>query len=158
MNRHVEIEFDCLPLRSIGRMDVPMDASPKFIEKADRIKRAIKKHGLHNTYYLHNATCTFRLTNNEAVGMLEFRFEGTMLTDAEDQQTLSGDLDVQLGRDTCDWITEPIVWWFCETIGHAVRAEFDLYIGAGDLKKTIERLERTEAESDQHDGFLGMGL
>ncbi|MEE8452196.1 MAG: hypothetical protein V3R99_09785 [Thermoguttaceae bacterium] len=158
MNRYVEIEFDCVPLRSIGRMDVPMDASPKFVEKADRIKRAIEKHGRHNTYYLHKATCTFRLTNDAAVGMLKFRFEGTVLTDAEDQETLGCDLDIQLERDTCDWITEPIVQWFRETVGHAVRVEFDLYIHAGDLKQTIERLEKTEAESDEHGGFLGMGL
>ena len=158
MNRYVEIEFDCLPLRSIGRMDVPMDASPKFIEKADRIKRAMEKHGLYNTYYLHNATCVYRLTNDEAIGMLEFRFEGTVLTDTEDQGTLSCNLDIDLERETCNWITEPIVQWFCETVSHAVLAEFDRYMNAGDLKKTIERIEQTEAESDEHDGFLGMGL
>lgn len=32
MDRFVDISFDCLPLRSIGRMDVPLDASPKFRE------------------------------------------------------------------------------------------------------------------------------
>ena len=77
MDRYVEITFDCLPLRSIGRLDVPMDASPRFLEKADRIKRAMDKHGRHNTYFLHNATCVFRLTNDPAMGILEFRFEGT---------------------------------------------------------------------------------
>ena len=29
MDRWVEISFDCLPLRSVGRLDIPMDASPK---------------------------------------------------------------------------------------------------------------------------------
>jgi hypothetical protein len=28
--RYVEIVFDCLPLRSVGRLDIPIDASPKY--------------------------------------------------------------------------------------------------------------------------------
>ncbi len=30
MNRWVEITFDCLPLRTITRFDIPLDASPKY--------------------------------------------------------------------------------------------------------------------------------
>ena len=30
MNRFVEITFDCLPLRSIPRLDIPIDASPRY--------------------------------------------------------------------------------------------------------------------------------
>ena len=41
---------------------------------------------------------------------------------------------------------------------HAVRVEFDRDIHAGDLKRTIERLEKLDAESDAQGGFLGMGL
>ena len=48
--------------------------------------------------------------------------------------------------------------WLKETVGHAVRVEFDRYIHAGDLQRTIERLEKLRAESDAHGGFLGMGL
>jgi hypothetical protein len=81
MNRYVEIAFDCLPLRSIGRLDVPIDASPKYRERCERVLRAITTHGSHNTYFLYNAACVFHLTNQADLGMLEFRFEGTALTD-----------------------------------------------------------------------------
>ena len=30
MQRYVEIVFDCLPLRSISRLDIPIDASPRY--------------------------------------------------------------------------------------------------------------------------------
>jgi len=43
-------------------------------------------------------------------------------------------------------------------VTHAVRVEFDRYIQAGDLKRTIERMEKLRAESDAQGGFLGMGL
>jgi len=158
MTQHVKIEFDCLPMRSLGRLDVPLDASPAFEAKAERIKAALKKHGQHNAYYLHNATCTFYLTNDEKVGMLNFRFEGTVLTDGDDRETEGSDLTVQLRRETCDWLTEPVVEWFAETVSQAVEVEFDRYITAGDLQKTVERIEKMEADSDAHSGFVGMGL
>ena len=158
MSSHVDIAFDCTPLRSIGRMDVPLDASPAFEALCERIKEAAQRHGLHNTYYLHNARCTYLLTNDQRIGMLEFGFEGTMLTDTEDRKTLHADLQVELLRDTCEWLTEPIVTWFRETVTRALIVEFDRYIEAGDLGRTIQRLEAIEAESDAHGGFLGMGL
>ena len=49
MDRFVEIVFDCLPLRSLGRVDIPLDASPKFRAKCERIKDALGKHGTMNT-------------------------------------------------------------------------------------------------------------
>ena len=55
MNRPVDISFDCLPLRSIGRLDIPLDASPKYRARCERIKAAIDKHGSHNAYYLYHA-------------------------------------------------------------------------------------------------------
>ena len=76
MDRWVEISFDCLPLRSVGRLDIPIDASPKYRQRCERIKRALEKHGSHNTYYLYNAECRFHLTNDPALGMATFRFEG----------------------------------------------------------------------------------
>ncbi len=158
MTPSVLIQFDCLPMRSLGRIDVPLDASPAFEAKAGRIKAALAKHGQHNTFFVHNATCRFQLANSEKIGMLEFRFEGTVLTDAEDRRTERCDLDIDLIRETCDWLTEPVVEWFCQTVEHAVRVEFDRYIAAGDLRKTIERVERLQAQSDAHAGFVGMGL
>jgi hypothetical protein len=51
-----------------------------------------------------------------------------------------------------------VVQWFCETVAEAVKVEFDRYIAAGDLQKTIQRLERIRAASDAQGGFMGMGL
>ncbi len=158
MDRWVEIQFDCLPLRSVARWDPPLDASPELRDFYQRLKQAHLDHGAHNTYYLHHAQCVYRLTNSAAVGRLEFQFEGVVLTDAEDRQTVGSDLCVELVRETCDWITEPVVAWFCESVEHAVRVEFDRYIQAGDLERTRQRIAQLETLSDQADGFLGMYL
>jgi len=158
MGRFVEITFDCLPLRSVGRVDIPLDASPKFRQHCENVLAAISKHGTHNTYYLHHARCVFHLTNAEGLGMLEFGFEGTALTDPSDQKTQSCDLRVELLHETCEWLTEPVVEWFADTVPRAVAAEFDLYITDGDLKKTLERIERVQSECDEHGGFVGMYL
>lgn len=158
MDRPVDVRFDCLPLRSVTRFDVPLDAPPEYAELVAQVKRASAKHGLHNTYYLYNARCLYHLTNDPDEGMLEFRFHGTALTDPEDRTTLLCDLDVQLARETCDWLTEPIVAWFAETVARSVQVEFNQYIASGDLEKTVQRLAKLEAESDAQGGFLGMGL
>jgi hypothetical protein len=158
MNRYVEIAFDCLPLRSVGRLDVPIDASPKYRARCERIKRAIEAHGSHNTYYVYNATCVFHLTNSDDVGRLEFRFEGTVLTDATDQHAERCHLEVELARETCDWLTEPVVAWLADTVPRSVRVEFDRYIAAGDLDQTRQRIERLQAETEGRGGFVGMYL
>lgn len=158
MDSYVKIAFDCLPLRTITRLDVPIDASPKYRARCEKLKRAIETHGSFNSYFLHNANCIFRLTNDDAVGMLEFSFEGAVLTDEKDQQTLRSDLDVELTRETCDWITEPVVAWFRQTVSRAVEVEFNRFIAAGDLTKAVERIERIQSQSDQHGGYVGMYL
>jgi hypothetical protein len=159
MSSFVEISFDCLPLRSVPRLDVPLDdAEADVVEFAKRLRQAVVKHGQFNTYYLYDARCVFHLTNDETIGMVGFRFEGTVLTDGDDQKTLTSDLVVELAGEVCDWLTAGAVAWLQETVSHAVRIEFDRYIHAGDLKRTIERLEKFRAESDAHGGYLGMGL
>ena len=159
MSNFVDISFDCLPLRSVPRFDVPLDdAAPEAVEFAKRVRRAVTKHGQFNTYYLYDAQCVFHLTNDEKIGMVGFRFEGTVLTDSDDLKTLNCDLEIELAGEVCDWLTADAVAWLKETVGHAVRVEFDRYIHAGDLKRTIERLEKLRAESDAQGGFLGMGL
>jgi hypothetical protein len=158
MIRYVEIAFDCLPLRSVTRFDIPLDASPKFRARCERIKAALERHGSHNTYYLYNASCTYRLTNSESLGMLEFSFEGTVLTGENDQNTVEASLEVSLEHETCEWLTEPIVGWFRETVRRSVMVEFDRYIAVGDLEQTLARLKRLETESDEQGGFLGMFL
>src|SRR5438093_2968433 len=107
MPHNVQIVFDCLPLRTVGRLDIPIDASPKYRARCERIKQALETHGSHNTYFLYNAHCTFHLTNDERLGMIEFRFDGTALTDASDQNTQHCDLQIELVREDCDWLTEP---------------------------------------------------
>lgn len=158
MNRYVDITFVCLPLRSVGRLDIPIDASPKYRAHCERVLAALAAHGSHNTYYLYNATCHFHLTNREDLGSLEFRFDGTVLTDEQDQKTVRCDLRVELVRETCDWLTEPIVTWFRETVPRAVAVEFDRYVAAGDLAQTLERISRLQAASDGRGGFVGMYL
>ena len=158
MDRWVDITFDCLPLRSVGRLDIPIDASPVYRKRCEKIKAALAAHGSHNSYYLHNAQWVYRLTNDPGQGLLEFKFEGVALTDEADQNTLRCDLEVELARETCDWISEPIVKWFAGTVQRAVTVEFDRYIAAGDLKQTVERIEKVRAESDDSGGYVGMYL
>jgi hypothetical protein len=158
MERWVDIQFDCLPLRSIGRMDVPLDASPKYQQFCLRVKAAFEKHGAHNTYYLYNACCRLHLTNHPDVGLLEFRFEGTLLTDTTDTRATHADLEVSLEKETCSWLTEPVVHWFQETVRRAVLVEFDCFIEAGDLEKTRQRIARLQAATEEAGGFIGMYL
>lgn len=158
MSRYVEIEFDCLPLRSVGRLDIPLDASPKFRQRCERIKRGLQRHGSHNTYFLYNAQCNFHLTNRENFGTLEFEFDGTVITDSADMLAQHADLEVQLARETCDWLTAPVTEWFQQSVQHAVCAEFDRYIAAGDLAKTKLRMERLQAEIEKSGGHVGMYL
>jgi hypothetical protein len=158
MSQFVEIEFDCMPLRSVGRMDIPIDASPAFRERCERVKHALDSHGSHNTYFLYNARCTFHLTNAPELGMIEFRFDGTVMTDEADRKTLRSDLRVELVRETCDWLTAPATAWLVEGVSHAVEVEFDRYIEAGDLQQTVARIAKLQAELEDRGGFVGMYL
>lgn len=158
MNRWVEITFDCLPLRSIPRLDIPLDASPRYRARLEAVKNAIAQHGSHNSYYLYNAQCTYHLTNSESVGLLQFRFEGTVLTDESDLKTQRADLRIELDREACDWLTEAVQEWFLRSVTQAVVVEFDRYIAAGDLEQAKKRLERLQADTEKSGGFVGMYL
>lgn len=158
MGQWVEIEFDCLPLRSINRLDVPVDASPVYEQFVLRVKAAMERHGSHNAYYLHRGKCTFHLTNDSECGAVTFSFEGTLLTGSEDRNTRAIDLSANLDRETCSWLTEPFVHFLCDSVQHAVMIEFDRYIQAGDLEKTRERIRKLNEQSDAADGFVGMYL
>lgn len=156
--RWVDIEFDCLPLRTVQRVDVPLDASPRFEAFVLRVKHAIQEHGVMNTYYLHNAHCTFHFTNDDSRGMVRFKFEGTVITNEADTATISCHLDVQPDGENCDWLNEAVVRWLAESVRHALVIEFDRYIQAGDLSKTQQRIEQIQAQSDAAEGYLGMYL
>ncbi|MFN3189069.1 MAG: hypothetical protein ACE361_00990 [Aureliella sp.] len=154
----VEIDFDCLPLRSVARFDVPDDASPKLAAKLIRIRQAFEDHGTHNTYYLHNAKCVYRLTNDTQNGMIRFDFEGTVMTDTTDLQAKGCDLRVELSMETCSWLNQAIVDWLAESVQHSVLVEFNRYVQAGDLQKTIDRMQEIEKASEDSGGFVGMYL
>jgi hypothetical protein len=158
MSRWVEISFNCLPLRSVTCFAPPVDTSREEAELYRRLREAAQKHGIHNAYYLHDGQCIFHLTNHQQIGMLEFRFNGTVLTDEKDINTHNCDLTVELAADVCEWLVAPVVDWFAESVRQAVKIEFDRYIAAGDLDKTIQRLERLQAASDAKGGYLGLGL
>jgi len=158
MSQWVDISFDCLPLRTVGRLDAPIDASPRYREFCERVKAAIEKHGAHNTYYLYNAHCVYHLTNDGGTGMLSFLFDGVVLTTATDNATQTCDLNVELQSETCDWLTQPVVEWFAANTLKAVEVEFNRYIAAGDLQAAKERVEKIQQASDEADGFMGMYL
>lgn len=157
-HRPVDIAFDCLPLRSVTRLDPPLDASPGLVAKWERIKKAILEHGTHNTYYLHNAHCRFFVTNDPNCGMISFKFEGVLFTDESDASARSASLQVTLDQENISWLAQHVVRWFSETVSHAVCAEFDRYIGAGDPDRTRKRLEQLQQVIEQTGGFVGMHL
>ena len=154
----VVIRFDCTPLRALARAQVPAEASPRFRALVERMQAAVAKHGVRNAYYLTNASCTFRFTNAPERGWVAFEVEGTLLTDDLDTRTVGSDVTVKLAKETCDWLTQPAVAWLDLSVRRAVEAEFDRYIAAGDLGRTLDRLAREQADSDAAGGFLGMNL
>jgi hypothetical protein len=154
MDQAVQITFDCLPLRSVGRLDVPLDASTEYRARCQQIKQALETHGSTNTYYLANAHAVFRLVNSDVIGMLRFAFEGTVTTAAGDQHTQAVDLDVHLVGQTCEWLTEAVEAWFAETVRRAVAVEFDRFIHSGNLSQTVARLDDAASQDDT----LGMYL
>ncbi len=154
----VAITFECTPLRSVPRLDIPLDASPGYRARLERVQRAVAAHGTRNAYYLSDGACTFRFTNDSATGWIRFAFTGTVFTDDADLQTTGSDLDITLDVETCDWLTQPAVEWLTISVKHAVEMEFDRYIAAGDLAKARERLAREQARIDESGGYLGMNL
>lgn len=154
----VAITFECTPLRSVPRLDIPLDASPGYRRRLARMQRAVASHGTRNAYYLTDGACTFRFTNDPDSGWVRFAFEGTVLTDDADSRTIGSDLEVTIDLETCDWLTQPAVKWLTLSVKHAVEAEFDRFIAAGDLSRALDRLAREQAASDAAGGYLGMNL
>ncbi len=157
MDPVVDIAFDCLPLRSVGRVDIPLDASPAFRARLEHLKRAIDKHGSENAYFLYNSRCVYRLANSDIEGMLRFSFAGTVLTDRSDAKADRADLDVELIGETCGGLPAVVVEWFCGAVERAVLVEFDRFIAAGHLAKRVDELERLTQLADLTD-FAGMNL
>ena len=157
-SRPVDIAFDCIPLRSMARLDPPLDASPGLTAKYYRIKAAIAEHGTHNSYFLHNATCRFFVTNDPLNGLIAFKFEGVVFTDDSDTLARHTSLKVTLDKETCPWLEQHVVKWFEETVSQAVLVEFNRYIGVGDPEQTKKRLLQMERTLEDKGGFVGMHL
>lgn len=156
MSRHVDIAFECLPLRSVTRLDVPLDASARYRALRENIKAAIERHGTERAYFLADAHATFHLVNSQVHGMLRFEAEGTVLTDASDRKVRQTDLAVRLAASTCDWLTAAAEQWFHETVRRALAAEFEEYALSGRLADRMDRIAQGRQAAVQ--GDLGMFL
>jgi hypothetical protein len=157
MEPAVDIAFDCLPLRSVGRVDVPLDASPAFRSRCEHLQQAIEKHGTQNAYFLYNSRCVFRLANSDMQNMLRFSFEGTVLTDLSDAHASEADLQVELAAETCGALPPDVLAWFRAIVKRAVLIEFDRFILAGQLAERVTQIGQVERISDVA-GFAGMNV
>lgn len=154
----LQISFDCLPLRSVARLETPVDLLPEWQTHYAHLRRALQVHGAYNSYYLCNGLCEIRLSNDPKVGTLTFSFEGTVVTDANDAKTQLCQLYVELKEAVCDWLTPAALAWFRESVTRAVAVEFDRYIAATNPVPALWRIETMEAECDACGGFVAMGL
>lgn len=153
----VDIEFDCLPLRSVGRVDVPLDASPAFRARCERLKHAMDLHAAENAYFLYNTQCTYHLANSEIANMLRFTFDGTVLTDRSDRQAERADLTIELVAETCGGVPTAALEWLQRVVERAVVVEFDRFISAGQLTTRVAELGRVDSISTVS-GFSGMDV
>jgi hypothetical protein len=153
----VDIAFACLPLRCVGRMDAPLDASLVYRARYENLVAALEKYGPERTYFLYDARCVFRLANSEVENMLRFEFEGIVRTDASDLLTESADLVVTLTSDTCGGMPAEVLAWFKGRVEKAVAIEFDRFIAAGQLSQRSQEIGQIERLSDLT-GFSGMNL
>lgn len=157
MDPVVEIEFDCLPLRSIGRVDIPLDASPAFRSRCEQLKQAIDAHDNENAYFLYNTQCVYRLANSEISNMLRFTFDGTLLTDRSDFKADRANLDVQLTAETCGGVPPAALAWLQGVVSRAVLVEFDRFIADGQLAARVRELGRIDSVVSLS-GFAGMNV
>jgi hypothetical protein len=153
----VDIAFDCLPLRSVSRVDVPIDASPGFRKRCERLQQALDKHGSDNAYFLYNTRCTYRLANSDIDNMLRFSFDGTVLTDRSDGRADRADLLIELKAETCVPMSPEVLAWFRRIVERAVLIEFNHFIAAGALAKRVDDLGRVESVASVSD-FAGMNV
>lgn len=153
----VDIEFDCLPLRSIGRVDVPLDASPAYRARCERLLQAIETHGAANAYFLYNTRCVYRLANSDIDNMLRFSFDGVLITDRSDGKADRAELAVKLTSETCGPTSPEVLAWFARVVERAVLIEFNHFIAAGSLAERVEDLGQVASNADVT-GFAGMNV
>jgi hypothetical protein len=153
----VEIAFDCLPLRSVGRLDIPLDASDAFRRRAEHIKAALAEHGAERTYFLYNGHCVFRFANSDIAGACRFEFEGVVRTDAGDRLCQETLIEAALVSETCGGVPEEAAAWLTERVRQAVGIEFDRFIAAGQLAQRSEQLG-ADANLADVGGLAGMDV
>lgn len=153
----MDIAFDCLPLRSIGRVDIPLDASPEFRERGEQLRRALEAHAGENAYFVYNTQCTFRLANSEIANVLRFTFDGTVLTDRSDCKADRADLEIVLVAETCGGVPPAALEWLRGVVEQAVLVEFDRFISEGQLAARVANLGQVE-DAGSLCGFAGMGV
>jgi hypothetical protein len=153
----VDIEFDCLPLRLVGRIDVPLDASPGFRARCEHLKRSVDSYAAQNAYFIYNSQCVYRLANSEITNMLRFTFDGTVLTDLSDCKAERADLEIELAAETCGGVPAEVRDWFARIVTRAVLIEFDRFIAAGHLAATVAELSEVESVHSIS-GFAGMNV
>jgi len=157
MQPNVEISFDCLPLRSVARLDVPLDASPALRQRYQRLQQAIDHHGTRNAYFLYNTRCVFRLANSQVENMLRFSFDGVVLTDRSDRRANRAELTIELQAATCPPPPPEVLAWWRLVVERAVLIEFDHFIAAGSRDRRVSELSQVESLADLHD-FAGLHL
>jgi hypothetical protein len=153
----VDIAFDCLPLRSIARVDIPIDASPPLRARSERLRQALNSHSGENAYFLYNTRCTYRLANSDIENMLRFSFDGTVLTDRSDLKADRADVNIVLTAETCGGVPRAALDWLRGIIQRAVLIEFDRFIEDGQLAERIRQLGRIDSITDVA-GFAGMNV
>ena len=162
MAQNVNIVFECLPLGRVSHAGMPLDASDEQRALWRRFRAAMNKHGRENTYFLYNADCTFRLSNRNSETNSEFvrfLFEATVRTDAMDERPIEIDLACQLADSDFEQPLAPeVLEFFQEAVRRAVLVEFQHFINAGNLKRTLAQREQLLREWDRNRGFVGMDI
>lgn len=153
----VDIAFDCLPLRCITRLDVPLDASDAYRARCLRMKAAIEQHGAEHSYYLYNARCVFRFANSQVEASCRFAFEGVVRTDASDGKTIDADLEVRLASETCGGVPPAVEEWLAQRVKQAVAVEFDRFIASGSHAQRAKQLGKLQSFGDAA-SFAGMNV
>lgn len=147
-----------MPLRTICRWDIPLDASPRFRARCERIKRARDKYGAHRTYFLDHGNCRLRLSNHPNEGAIDFIFFGPVVTDDADRRTIAADLSIDVRSESLVWINDGVLTWLKDTVSRAVMLEFDRYIACGNAHHLQRRCLLPDLEWEYYGGFVGMGI
>jgi hypothetical protein len=153
----VDIAFDCLPLRSIGRVDIPLDASPTLRARVQQLQKAIESHDTQHAYFLYNTRCIYRFANSDVDNMVRFSFDGTVVTDRSDRKADHADLAIELTAETCGGLPPDVLTWFRGVVKRAILIEFDHFIAAGRLAQRVHQLGKVASLADVA-GFAGIDV